>query len=404
MTIQKGRWVFSEPNPTLLPPTFAEVHKGKVVTAIALLVIASLAVVAGSLLFYYKMHTLTAWSYKTHTITAWSLLIGGGGTFVITAFTGGIALYLRKRSTNTKAVTSRTSMNALDAQPQVGGDIKYSIVSWNMATLGNYPNILYIREAMKNGLTYQEAMKALLATPNDQVLSEHTLTLKVKWERTQMFRNAFSDFGKPDILCLQGTGDMKESDLKEILRNGYTSFTYDDKDKKHDCTVVWNAAKFTKIGHAKLTSSHRLMPDTIVLLKDNANGATICVCSAHLVDSRQMRQPKGGDAQTRYLLATMEAIPANLYLFNSTREHDPARLDTLEELGYNTYLNDVEPTTYDSNLKDKNGCPMPARLDDVYSKGGKMRKAYLQRTLLSSSNRPSDHLPIAAEVSFSLPV
>ena len=104
----------------------------------------------------------------------------------------------------------------------------------------------------------------------------------------------------------------------------------------------------------------------------------------------------------------MEGVQADLYIFagdfNVTAEHYPARLDIIREYEYINDETDTSPTIYDANLKDGE-TPKPARLDHIFVKGGKGGKVEIQnvdlpRTPLNAFNRPSDHLPIGAQVTY----
>ena len=124
----------------------------------------------------------------------------------------------------------------------------------------------------------------------------YTTTLKEQQDRTRIFQKAFRQFGNPDIMCLQGTEEMSSEDLINILPKGYTFFRNEkEEDGVEDkTTVVWNAQKFSKVGHTVDAYN------TIILLEDGINGATICVANAHLpsfslaYENIERRPKKGG--------------------------------------------------------------------------------------------------------------
>lgn len=404
-------------------PSFFEMNKGTIIAVgvVAFLAIGSL--VAGGVLLYFKINT----------IAAWSLLGGGGGVLVLDALVGGVIFNIRHQKAEDGPKILRTSNGSLEQvkgrdndASEVGKDgaqsSTYSVVSWNVATLRDYSNMCFINNKMQGGAEFLDAYNELLTGAPYQATEQEKLA------RSGLFQQAFQKFGNPDIICLQESWEMKQRELEAILPEGYSAFSYETSAGR-DCTVVWNTSKFSKINHANIVydpeyiPSFNSSPDTIVLLKDNTNGTTICVGSAHLrgfslayntfEEMRKMQElhrAEAGDNQTRYDLDTMEGAQADLYIFagdfNVTAEHYPARLDIIREYGYTNDETDSSPTIYDANLREDDGeTPKPARLDHIFVKGREGSKVEiqnvdLQRTSLNAFTRPSDHLPIGAKVSY----
>lgn len=396
--IQQGSWGKTEGVKLTLPeePSFLPI------SVVAFLAISSL--IAGGCLLHFNVNK----------IAAYSLLGGGGGALLVDAFVGGGLLYDKKMDERLSNLISK----AKDSDPQ----ITYLVVSWNVATLGDYSNMCFIKNKMKNGSDFSDAYHELSAGASYEASTEERAA------RANLFEQAFQQFGNPDIICLQESWEMKPQELEAMLPEGYSAFSYENGDGR-DCTIVWNSAKFSKINHAKMHYDAEYIPtctsapDTIALLRDNTNGTTICVGSAHLRGfslayetfnemqrGRELKSAKTGDHQARYDLETMEAVQADLYIFagdfNVTQEHYPARLDIIRSYGYISDSKDFDPTIYDANLKESDGeTPKPAKLDHIFVKAKEqsevqIRSVDLLHTTLNDFNRPSDHLPIAAEISY----
>ena len=277
---------------------------------------------------------------------------------------------------------------------------------------------------MKEGMTFLEAYKELRSGP------PYNAKAKEKKARVGMFQEAFQLLGTTDIICLQESTEMQSQDLQNILPSGYSFFSYETTAGR-DGTIVWNSEKFDKVAHANVTYDPTYIPlpeycsapDTIVLLRDRMNGTTICVGSAHLrgfslaynllekdEEQQELKKAQTGDNQTKYDLDTMDAISADLYVFagdyNVTREHYQPRFDIIYNHAYITDIHDDNPTMYDINLKEQDGeTPKPVKLDYIFVKGRKdvqvqVQHIDLQKTQLDNFNRPSDHLPIGAQVQF----
>ncbi len=393
-------------------PLLLDSHKGKLVTGVALLAIGAL--IAGGLLHYLKINTIAAWS-----------LIGGGSALAVGALIGSLVLFIRHRNASKENVHRAPAQqewsegsNESDRQKKSAA---YKIVSWNVATFRDYSNLCSIKNGMVQGLQFLEAYQESQKGAAYQATDEESAA------RTVFFRQAFQQFGNPDIICLQESWEMRQEDIQAILPPGYSFFSY-ESDAGKECTVVWHSEKFSKIGHTDLVYdpthiiSVNSAPDTIALLKDNANGTTICVCSAHLrgfslaygtseetLKQLELTKAQAGDNQTQVDLKAMDTVQADLYLFagdfNVTMEHYQQRFDLIARHGYVTDRSDNGPTIYDANLKEEDGItPKPVRLDYIFVKGGKNAHVHIQhidlpRTELNEyNNRPSDHLPIGAQV------
>ncbi|MCC5832826.1 MAG: hypothetical protein JJU12_07275 [Chlamydiales bacterium] len=293
----------------------------------------------------------------------------------------------------------------------------YRVVSWNVGTTRDYSNMRFLYKEIKSGATFLDAYTKLIRNPPFHTSNDE------KGERVELFQKAFKQFGNPDIICLQESWEMPSETLSTVLPSGYCYF----RDPDQDGCIAWNASKFSKLNHAKLIYNYEYIPsinsspDTIVLLKDNIHETIICVGSAHLrgfslaynnifdekLKKLELRKAEAGDNQTRYDLNTMNAIEADLYIFtgdfNVTSNHYPARLNIIESYGYVSDLNDTSPTIFDANLKeDDKGRPKPAKLDYFFVKEGKGSVVGIKSDALlgplSDFNRPSDHLPIRAQI------
>ncbi len=307
--------------------------------------------------------------------------------------------------------------------PEKNIEGSYRIVSWNVATLRDYSNLRSLHNNMKEGREFFEAYQKTL---NDAVYQATPQDID---KRERLFKKAFLRFENPDILCLQETAEMGVDDFQKILPDDYSFFSYENRDGK-ECTIVWNSTKFTKIDHADLSydaeyiSSINSSPDTIALLRD-ADKTLVCVASAHLrgfslnyealeetLKQQQLRAAAAGDHQTEYDLETMKrASEADVYVFagdfNATPQHYPPRFNIIQRHGYITDGADTDPTIYDANLKEADEMtPTCVKLDYIFAKGRekvqvRVQQLDLQRTDLGVFNRPSDHLPVAAQVQFS---
>ena len=105
---------------------------------------------------------------------------------------------------------------------------------------------------------------------------------------------------------------------------------------------------------------------------------------------------------------------ADLYVwagdFNADRRHYDERLKIMykaDPYAYSTDFLDVEPTVYDDDLKGLDGVsPEPVKRDHIFAKGRegleiKISETPLRRTALDKfKQRPSNHVPIAATISF----
>ncbi len=350
------------------PSSFLWANKG---TILAISLVASLAIgssVAGGLLLYFKVNT----------IAAGCLLGGSGGVLITDTLIGGVILFVRHRK------------GKGDNREQSS----YRIVSWNVATLRDYSNMCFLKNQIQEGRQFLDAYMTLLIGDDYHVSEEE------KRARVDLFQEAFGQFGNPDIICLQESWQMKPEDLEAILPEGYSTFSYENPAGR-ECTIAWNTAKFSKMNHANISydpeyiRSFNSSPDTIVLLRDNTNGTTLCVGSAHLrgfalsyevfeeeLRKKELQEAQTGDNQTRYDLETMKAVQADLYIFagdfNVTAEHYPDRLDIIREYGYITDADDSDPTIYDANLTEEDGSPKPAKLDHIFVKGGDGSEVHIQ--------------------------
>jgi hypothetical protein len=417
-------------------PSFLKANKGTLIaiSMVAFLAIGSLA--AGGLLIYL---------FKMNTIVAWSLLGGGGGALIIDALIGGVILYVRNRKAGEALPdTSGDAKNHLEGGRDVLSNISegtehdlgakddykqqstYRVVSWNVATSKDYSNMCFIKQKMACGTNLADACDELLM----DAWSSFQASQEEYAARADLFRQAFHKFEDLDIICLQESWEMEPEDLKAILPEGYSTFSYYNSDGR-ECAIAWNTSKFSKVDHANLSyasdyiSSFNSAPDTIALLKDLINGTTICVGSAHLRGfslayatfeeeirrQQELYKAQAGDNQARYDLAIMDAVQADLYIFagdlNTTDEHYPARLNIIRGHGYFSDTSDSNPTIYDANLKENDKkTPKPAKLDHIFVKGREGSQVLihsinpLQSTPLNNFNRPSDHLPIGAEISY----
>jgi endonuclease/exonuclease/phosphatase family metal-dependent hydrolase len=358
--------------------------------------------------------------FNVNTIAAWSLL-GGGGGLAIGVLISGVVIFVRHRRSEDNISVSNDTKNGLEAEDHQSQS-SYRIVSWNVATLRDYSNMCFINKKMQEGSEFLTAYNEFLNGAAYEASTEE------KQARVGLFQQTFQQFGNPDIICLQETWEMKPQDLQAILPEGYSFFSYENNAGR-DCTIVWNSSKFSKISHANINydpeyiPSYNSSPDTIALLKDNTNGTTICVGSAHLrgfslayetfEDMRkkqELERAKTGDNQARYDLDTMDAVQADLYIFagdfNVTTEHYQPRFDIIREHGYITDVTDSTTTIYDANLRESDGVsPKPVRLDHIFVKGREGTAVQIQSvdvgaTTLNDFNRPSDHLPIGAEVTY----
>jgi endonuclease/exonuclease/phosphatase family metal-dependent hydrolase len=258
-----------------------------------------------------------------------------------------------------------------------------------------------------------------------------TLSKKEEVARTKMFKQAFQQFGNPDIICLQETWQTKTKDWEAVLPDGYAYYTHTDDNLNSNCTVVWNVQKFTKIAHASITydgayidpegTNSLQAPDTAVLLRDKANGTLICVNSVHLSsfpsgnsavpDERgelALQKAAGiGHRQAEYDLNTMAGVDADLYIFAgdfNANANDNPQFEELKKQGYVTDNTDTAPTVYDARLSDTDGrAPISVKMDYIYAKAASdslatVKQQKLKRTPLDNMKRPSDHIPIGAEV------
>lgn len=387
--------------------------KAIAITGIALLAIASL--VAGGLLFHYNINFIAAYSYASYS------LLGVGGGLLVADLIAGMIIYIfdQKPENNLLSNELIIEKRPLEKENILRVDGSYHIVTWNVGTKRDYSNMCCIKNKMNSGTSFVDAFDKRL---------EIEATREESKNRVAIFKNAFSQFNNPDIICLQETWQMQPKALQDLLPKGYTHYSCQDKNCDHDCTIVWNSEKFVKQDEAELNYPQDCLvsplasaPDTILLLKDTTNGMTICVDSAHLkgfslaydtllTKNEELDKAKKGDNQARYDLATMDQVQADLYVFagdfNVTRQHYCHRLHIIEKHGYITDLLDTKPTIYDVNLKEENNNPKAAKLDHIYAKGGKnvqveIKETILQRTELNNFNdRPSDHIPIGAKVSY----
>lgn len=241
-------------------------NKGTIsaVCCVAFLAIGSL--VAGGVLLYFKINT----------IAAVSLLGGGGGILILDALVGGVILYLHHQKTkdgskiptsngHSEQVNGRDNDNS-EADKDGAQSSTYSVVSWNVGTLRDYSNMCFINNKMQCGAKFLDAYNELLTG------APYHATEQEKLARTGLFQQAFLQFGNPDIICLQESYQMKQEELKAILPEGYSNFSYETSSAGRNCTVVWNTSKFSKISHANIfydpeyIPSFNSSPDTIILL------------------------------------------------------------------------------------------------------------------------------------------
>lgn len=419
-TLYHGNGELDQANelPEVKSPSCLNIDKASIVTGIVFLALGAMA--AGGLVLYFKVNTIAAWS-----------LLGGGGTLLISDLIAAVVLSCQsEEAANISHVPQELPTSQERPWPLSENDHHesnntqnnsrtYRIVSWNVGTLADYSNMFFINTQLKAGTALGSAYQKTNDNP-------YFVNPEEKKGRQLIFKNAFEQFGNPDIICLQETWQMSKDYLQAILPPGYSHFSYENRDGKN-CTVVWKSEKLSQVDHAKLLHDpeyipHRnSAPDTIVLLKDTATGTTICVDSAHLrgfslaydtfdetLKKQELKTAETGDNQTRYDLDTMDAVPADFYViagdFNATLEHYKPRFKIIEDHGYFTDLTDKSPTIYDGNLREEDGLtPKPARLDHIFVKGQtnlqvKMQYVPLKRTELNDFTRPSDHLPIGADV------
>src|ERR1700722_2856852 len=322
-------------------PSFLEANKNKMIVITVVAAVAISALVAGGLLLYFKVNTIAALS-----------LMGGGGALTMGNLIGGVVIYVRHQRPSSDAEMNQrvAEKNPSEERGQkVKGTHKIKVVSWNVGTRGDYGNMCHLKQRVKFFMGKNEREGAFVDIGNNIFedvgffIAEEATTEKkaltkeeALWEAWQevstsggydttqeeenarmgIFQHAFEQFDNPDIICLQESHQIeKEKDWERILP-GYTVFTY-ARYHECNCTIAWKSAQFSKVDQAKIMydpdyiPSSSSAPDTIVLLKDNANGTTICVGSAHLCGfslayetlegeekEANLQQARAGDNQT----------------------------------------------------------------------------------------------------------
>ncbi|MCP5469099.1 MAG: endonuclease/exonuclease/phosphatase family protein [Chlamydiales bacterium] len=311
---------------------------------------------------------------------------------------------------------------------------KYTVVSWNVGTIRDFARMCFVEQRKRDhgiGHAQQEYrrkeeayVKAVgdlrvnmhFAPPDKSEAARQSLNRKMGahryvdseglQRRSQLFQRSFSQLGNPDIICLQEAWQLEDYVLRSILPPGY-AFSRKSGD---DGVVVWNSAKFDMAQCVDVTYASNRNPSTIIILKARDSSATICVASAHLAGFSLAFGEEGakgveeGDLQIEADLKTMATTRADLYLYAGDLNTPSALYSRRHEIAKGRgYVFDTaeEPTVYDFNLRREDGITsMPVRLDYICAKGGKVEPRPLEGVHLDNFNRPSDHIPISAVVSF----
>jgi len=390
--------------------SFFEANKGTIIMIGVIAFLALGALAAGGTLLYLEMHTTVAWG----------LLGGGGGALLLDVVIGSVTLACRNGKDESNSTDhSKIQSSANESKKIAQQHINYKVVTWNVGTRADYFNMCSVKHDLAEGKLLSTAYENMARPPY------YSPSQDEKTARKNLFHTAFTQFEKPDIICLQEDYEMDGTYISQILP-GYGGFRYQLKGKS-DASVFWDDSKFSLIGNAEVEYDlgEDRAPSTIVQLKDNNNGTTICVGSAHLrglslakisSSDEAIRKQEGitaevGNKQAKYDLGMMSAVQADLYIFagdfNVTAEHYPARLDLIREHGYVNDPTDTEPTIYDLNLTETDGVtPKPAKLDHIFAKGREgsqvqIKKLDLNKPTLNDFYRPSDHLPVGAQITYS---
>lgn len=380
------------PIPTSHPlssPSSLDVHKGKIITLTALFAISLLA--AGGGLFYFKVNTIAAW-----------VLIGSGGVVAI----GEIIVVVLFVCNNQREKKSTMLREENEPSPSTKNS-SYHIISWDLSNEFDLGNLSSVNIKIENENRWTQA-------PNE---SGRTY-LKNYMKRLTLFKEAFQDFGQPDILCLQNCGWMYKGDLKDSIPPGYDYFAFNQGNlfESHNA-IAWNAEKFSKLSHASLdyrtgdfdVYTELPTPDIIVLLEDKINSTRICVDSACLYRDFSLAScALVGNTQARYDLDTMNEVDADLFVvagnYNATKEHCPRRFEIIQDSHhYITDENDTIPTVFDENLKKSDGSPLPVKKDHIYVRAREkadveIKQEHPPSPKLGDLRLPSTHLPIGARI------
>lgn len=389
---------------------FRENNKNKAIATVSIALLAISALITGGLLLYFKVNTLAAW-----------ILMGCGITIAIADAIGGVMMCIchnkSKKSLHNDGLQYTPEKN-LSANNEEGNTVSnassYHIVSWNVGSLRDYANMCLIKNMLNNGSEFSSAFR-------EAKKCQYVATGSEKITRNGIFREAFQQFGNPDIICLQETQWMRPQDFNAILPPGYSYFT-SEVEGKRNCTVIWNTEKFSSLHPVPLNYDRQVItnpaPDTVVLLQDKTDGVKICVDSVHLRGfsladrANSSEKAKPGDYQALCDLAALNKVVADFYIFagdlNATPQHYPKRAAIIRSYGYTTDETDMTPTVYDGNLENNDGSPEAVRLDYIFVKARNGAHAHIRSERLKKNElndfkkRPSDHIPIGAEVTIAL--
>lgn len=227
--------------------------------------------------------------------------------------------------------------------------------------------------------------------------------------RKQMLRDIFEKHLKHDIICLQEANEIDP----DMFPEGYNVRIARNPWSKN--AIVWKKDRFK----CQKIIGNRLQRAFAVCLQDKKTGREIAVASAHLQgcdpfiprinEGRENYDCTPGDSQLGLLLTTLEQeFPDQIKLIgmdaNVTALHP--RLYLLKDLGYQVdYSKCIGPTcTNPYQILD-------TKIDWIALKQGKETDTAVVENLSVEGihlneieNNPSDHLPIAAKISYLAPL